>query len=160
MNTKIQQFFHDKILEAAVEFGDDFSIGDLSDGHHTFNELYEFRKIYNAALFTAWGKYSKPVYLFADGPNGKTPYIANHSPAKYDAHKSLKHDDGQFCFDSNGKWFIVVAMLPGGQISNHYPIEDWDLFKVPIHEKVKWTYDGHTAKDVLDRIKDVILNHR
>ena len=24
---------------------------DISDGYHTFNELYEFRKLYNAALF-------------------------------------------------------------------------------------------------------------
>ena len=25
--------------------------GDISDGYHTFNELYEFRKIYNAFFF-------------------------------------------------------------------------------------------------------------
>ncbi len=30
--------------------------GSLSDGYHTFNELYEFRKMYNAALFNEWAK--------------------------------------------------------------------------------------------------------
>jgi len=29
--------------------------GETSDGYHTFNELYEFRKLYNAALFNEWG---------------------------------------------------------------------------------------------------------
>ena len=26
----------------------------MSDGYHTFAELYEFRKAYNAALFNEW----------------------------------------------------------------------------------------------------------
>ena len=28
--------------------------GSTSDGYHTFDELYEFRKMYNAALFNEW----------------------------------------------------------------------------------------------------------
>jgi hypothetical protein len=32
------------------------------------------------------------------------------------------HSDGTQCF--NGQWFIVVAQLPTGQISNHYNIKD------------------------------------
>ena len=28
--------------------------GKISDGYHTFDELYEFRKVYNAALFNEW----------------------------------------------------------------------------------------------------------
>ena len=28
--------------------------GNTSDGYHTFNELYEFRKVFNAALFNEW----------------------------------------------------------------------------------------------------------
>ena len=27
-----------------------FDSGELSDGHHTFNELYDFRLMYNAVL--------------------------------------------------------------------------------------------------------------
>ena len=71
--------------------------GETSDGYHTFNELYEFRKLYNAALFNEWA-----------------------SQGKYDVHKSKFHADGGKCF--GGGWFIVMAQLPTGQISNHYEI--------------------------------------
>ena len=106
--------------------------GNYSDGFHTYNELYEFRKVYNAALFNEWGKYDIP---------------------SYDVHKSWKHNDGELCF--GGGWFIVVAVLPTGQISNHYKGEDWDLFKIPEVEKAKYTFDGHTSSDVLKRLKDL-----
>ena len=69
--------------------------GDTSDGYHTFNELYDYRRVYNAALFNEWA-----------------------SQGKYDVHKSWKHSDGKDCF--GGGWFIVVAELPTGQASNHY----------------------------------------
>jgi hypothetical protein len=101
-----------------------------SDGYHTFKELYEFRKVYNAALFNEWAKSNK-----------------------YDVHKSWKHNDGEICF--GGGWFIVVALLPNGQISNHYEAKDWDLFNIPETEKALFEFDGHTAQDVLNRIKTV-----
>ena len=102
----------------------------ISDGFHTFAELYEFRKIYNAALFNVWGNYMIP---------------------QYDVHKSRKHSNGELCF--GGEWFIVVAVLPTGQISNHYEAKDWDLFKIPSVEKAKYEYDGHTPQDVIARLK-------
>jgi hypothetical protein len=101
---------------------------DTSDGYHTFKELYEFRKAYNVALFNEWSR------LYAD----------------YDVHKSWKHNDGELCF--GGGWFIVVAILPSGQISNHYKAEDWDLFKIPEVEKAKYSFDGHTGQDVINRL--------
>ena len=107
-----------------------FDVGDLSDGYHTYRELYEFRKMYNAALFNEWALNEK-----------------------YDVHKSIRHHDGEECF--GGGWFIVVAMLPEGQITNHYKIDDWNLFKVPEHEKALFEYDGHTASDTLERLKHV-----
>jgi hypothetical protein len=102
---------------------------ETSDGYHTFKELYEFRKVYNAALFNEWANYDIP---------------------KYDTHKSWKHHNGELCF--GGGWFIVVAILPTGQISNHYKAEDWDLFKIPIAEKAKYAFDGHDSNIVIDRI--------
>lgn len=104
----------------------------LSDGYHSFFELYEFRKMYNAALFNEWAVCRK-----------------------YNVHKSLRHNDGELCF--GGKYFIVVAILPDGQISNHYLIQDWDLFKVPEVDRALYEFDGHTPKDVLARIKNVCL---
>ena len=100
-----------------------------SDGYHTFKELYEFRKAYNVALFNEWGKHVIPTY---------------------EVHKSWKHNDGELCF--GGGWFIVVAILPNGQISNHYKAEDWDLFKIPEVEKAKYSFDGHTSVDVIERL--------
>lgn len=104
---------------------------EISDGYHTFAELYEFRKMYNALLFNEWALQG-----------------LNH------VHKSLKHFDGEDCF--GGGWFIVMADLPTGQISNHYKVEDWDLFDVPVTEKALLQYDGHTAADVLLRMKAYI----
>lgn len=102
------------------------AIGKISDGYHTFNELYEFRKLYNAALFNEWAK-----------------------QGLYDVHKSTKHHDGQECF--GGGWFIVMATLPTGQISNHYELKDWDLFRCR-EQAVANVWDGHTAQDVAQRL--------
>jgi hypothetical protein len=46
----------------------------------------------------------------------------------------------------------VVAVLPDGQISNHYEAKDWDLFKVPETEKALVEFDGHTGADVIARL--------
>jgi hypothetical protein len=107
-------------------------MGEVSDGYHTFNKLYEFRKMYNAAAINVWAEQNK-----------------------YDVHKSKNHSDGIPCF--GGGWFIVMAILPSGQISNHYKMEDWDLFQCKEEEIVKFPYDGHTAEDVLKRLEEVCL---
>jgi len=99
------------------------NVSKISDGYHTFEELYEFRKAYNVALFNV---------------------------LNYDVHKSWRHHDGELCF--GGGWFIVVAVLPTGQISNHYEAKDWDLFKIPETEKAKYEFDGHTGQDVIERL--------
>jgi hypothetical protein len=119
----------------------------ISDGYHTFGELYEFRKMYNAALFNEWAaRHMKDLEYM------KTGWGLFYNPApKYQVHKSWKHHDGELCF--GGGWFIVSAMLPTGLISNHYKAEDWDLFKVPEVEKALFEFDGHTGQDVLSRLK-------
>lgn len=111
----------------------DFEENEISDGYHTFNELYEFRKQYNAALFNEWGK-----------------------KGKYNVHKSIRHYDGELCF--GGNWFIVVALLPSGQITNHYKMTDWDLFNIPQVDKSLYQFDGHTPKDVLERLRYINEN--
>lgn len=101
-------------------------IDELSDGYHTFEELYQFRMYYNAAFFNE--------------------YVKAH-PDK--VVKSKRHHDGELCF--GGGWFIVMASLPSGQISNHYRDSDWKLFDVPEVERAP-EWDGHTPKMVLDRL--------
>lgn len=114
------------IPEAAIR-----AAGQISDGYHTFAELYEFRLLYNALA-------------------------ANHSP--YPAVKSWRHSDGEKCF--GGGWFIVTMTLPAGQISNHYEAKDWDLFDVrEVATAPEW--DGHTAADVAARLRSTLTgaNH-
>lgn len=105
--------------------------GNISDGYHTFNELYEYRLLYNASMFNELAK-----------------------QGLYDVHKSKKHSDGTIPFDDEN-WFIVQAELPTGQISNHYEMKDWDLFNVPEKEKAN-QYDGHTPQDVAKRLRDFL----
>jgi hypothetical protein len=108
----------------------------INDSYHNFQELYNFRKMYNAALFNEWaqGKYY------------------SYEPL-YNVHKSIRHHDGELCF--GGGWFIVSAMLPTGLISNHYKMEDWDLFRIPTKDKALYPFDGHTAQDVLTRLEEL-----
>lgn len=106
-------------------------LGQLSDGYHTFDELYEFRLLYNAAFFNE----------LAD-------------QGRYDVHKSKLHSDGKIPF-GDPNWFIVMAELPTGQISNHYEMKDWDLFHVQEKEKAN-QWDGHSSKDVAQRLKEFL----
>lgn len=125
----------------------------ISDGYHTFKELYEFRKMYNAALFNEWASNTIQIKecKFKDSDSVYREF--KEIEPKYNVHKSWKHHDGVLCF--GGGWFIVSAMLPTGLISNHYEAKDWDLFKVPEVEKALFEFDGHTGEDVLQRLKDL-----
>lgn len=132
---EIEQSYYNGIRQQAIK---DLSITEnTTDGYHTFKELYEFRMMYNAALLNEWAS------------------MGNRWVPKYDVHKSWKHYDGELCF--GGGWFVVVAMLPSGQITNHYEAKHWDLFKIPELEKAKYEFDGHTSNDVLDRLATLIL---
>lgn len=102
----------------------------ISDGYHTFNELYDFRRAYNVALFNLYSRLGI-----------------------YEVHKSERHHDGELCF--GGGWFIVSAMLPTGQISNHYPMADWDLFECMAVDKALREFDGHTGTDVIHRLQSI-----
>lgn len=104
--------------------------GDISDGHHTFSELYTYRRLYNAALFNEWAK-----------------------QGLYDVHKSWMHHDGEPCF--GGGWFIVVAQLPTGQISNHYKSAHWNDFDIPEKEMANF-YDGHTPAWAAERLQSFL----
>ncbi|MCS4278033.1 hypothetical protein M2390_003256 [Mycetocola sp. BIGb0189] len=103
--------------------------GEASDGYHTFDELYEFRMLYHRHAVSGWLAAGVPVV------------------------KSWRHSDGEECF--GGDWFIVVASLPVGQVSNHYPAEDWGLFEVPEVE-IPPAFDGHTSSTVVERLRGPI----
>lgn len=102
--------------------------GEAFDGYHTFNELYDFRREYNAALVNS---------------------------GVWKAHKSYRHHSGELCF--GGGWFIVMIETPFGQISNHYENKYWNEFHCEEKELAdKW--DGHTEMDVIARLMKCNLN--
>lgn len=108
----------EKAIDTACKIAGVDDEGDLSDGNHTFNDLYHQRCILFATL----------VNIF--------PEIS---------WKTKRHDDGELCF--GGKNFLVCIDTPAGPYSYHYPLEDWDRFNCQEIEKAK-PFDGHTDKDV------------
>lgn len=106
----------------------------VSDGFHTFDELYYYRMLYNsnAVNLLAFLK-SKNIKEFAD----------------FDVIKSKKHFGGEPCY--GGGWFIVVIKTPWGQISNHYKLKYWDMFNCR-PAKTSWKWDGHSMKESTDRM--------
>ena len=111
MNEKDKQY----LLEQ-INTKDD--IGEISDGYHTFNSLYNQRLYLFAALVNAYREY---------------------------AWKTKKHEDGELCF--GGGWFLVGITTPDGDYSYHYELKDWDLFDCRELD-VAPHFDGHTDKDV------------
>ena len=105
----------------------------ISDGYHTFEELYRYRMLYNAAFFNLL-----------------------HEAGTVKVTKSRFHSDGEPCF--GGGWFVVQAELPTGQVSNHYEDKYWDLFKVREVDKAD-EWDGHTPELAADRIERFIKQY-
>ena len=93
-------------------------IDDVSDGFHTFRQLYYQRMM----LFAAIVKQNKDK-----------------------AWKSLRHEDGELCF--GGGWFIVGIDTPEGSYTYHYEDNYFSLFDCEELERGKH-WDGHTEKDV------------
>ena len=94
------------------------TVGQVSDGYHTFDDLYNQR-----------------LYLFAT--------IVNLKPSF--AWKSKKHEDDNLCF--GGGWFVVGINTPAGPYTYHYEEKHWDLFKCKELDKAP-LFDGHTSENV------------
>ena len=99
----------------------------ISDGYHTFAELYEHRH----ALFLALVSTMPECFVM-----------------------SRRHSDGKLCFGGH-EWFIVIGELPtGDQISYHLPVSLWDsATKTGVREVEKaLSWNGHTSEDVVDSL--------
>lgn len=109
-------------INAAKKYND--SVGSLSDGYHTFNELYHHRAMLFAALCLTTFKNS--------------------------AWKSLLHNDPKEPM-YNGM-FIVGVDTPFGQATYHYDIDPyWAIFKIKELDRAP-KFDGHTPAEAIDRI--------
>lgn len=95
---------------------------DISDGYHTFDELY-----YQRMMLT------KAVALAA---------ITNFD--KDTVYRSKLHSDGTMYKD----FFIVVFNTPEGNFSYHYHMMYWGVFDFLKERPNAGDFDGHTWKDV------------
>lgn len=105
-------------VKAQEQMMTDVDAGEISDGYHTFNDLYLQRMYLFAALVKAY---------------------------KDKAWKSLSHEDGEPCF--GGGWFIVGIDTPEGSYTYHYEDNFFSLFDCEELERGKH-FDGHTSADV------------
>ena len=106
-------------MKAICEIAGVNEIDDVSDGFHTFRQLYYQR-----------------MMLFA--------VIVKQNRDR--AWKSLRHEDGELCF--GGGWFIVGIDTPEGSYTYHYEDNYYSLFDCKELERAKH-WDGHTEKDVI-----------
>jgi hypothetical protein len=111
---------------------------ELSDGYHTFGELYDHRRALTAALAAC--------AALVPSPGNPT-----HKPAAW--RSKAHHPDDSPMFE--GGYFIVGIELDTGTITYHYKLTHWDDFAaVPELEHAnKW--DGATPGDTVTRLLDL-----
>lgn len=104
----------------------------ISDGYHTFEDLYEHR-------IELWIAFCKKVGLVYKG---------------HYFWKSRTHSDGSK-WDG---WFIVgMETKKGKQITYHLPEKYWDRLSYLYVRTLKKApeYDGHTPSDVINRLQNL-----
>lgn len=106
----------------------------VSDGYHTFDELYEHRY----ALFIALCK--------------KITEFGNIEAANK-IWRSKLHSDGTMY---DGYFIMGIESEPGKQISYHIPLSKWEItdFVLNTFDNAP-KFDGHTANDVIDRLLEL-----
>lgn len=98
----------------------------VSDGSHTFGELYHHRAILFASLINVLNN------------------TREHSCKTW---KSKKHDDSSM-FEG---YFIVGISTPYGNATYHYSLKYWNIFKCQEIDNAP-KFDGHTPDEALRRI--------
>lgn len=111
--------------------------GCISDGYHTFDELYDHR----ITLFIALCR----LYFITFYMNSRM------ERANALLWRSEKHHDGTRFIG-----YFILGISPvqgGGDITYHLPMERWEEtgFAETLESAPEW--DGHTAEDVLERLK-------
>jgi len=124
-----------KSKEDAVNYiiSDGCDTNKISDGYHTFEELYEHR----IHLFIALCKIIDSEWGL--GPN--CPW------------KTKKYSDGSLI---EGGWFLLgTGIAKGKQITYHLPISKWDDCSFVREFDKAPEFDGHTSDHVLQRLKEL-----
>lgn len=100
----------------------------ISDGYHTFDELYQHR----FALYLALCK------------------VISQTTGIGTVFRAKTHSNGT----SYEGWFLLgMFQTAGKQISYHLPLEWWESANFAETLEVAPAFDGHTSRDVIERVK-------
>lgn len=99
-------------------------MGEVSDGYHTFNELYAHRVRLFSTLMCAYPDQAWWSYLHHDG-------------SKWDG------------------WILAGIDTPAGPVTYHLPISEVPMLPEGTELARGKEWDGHTAADVLERLKSL-----
>lgn len=104
--------------------------GDISDGYHTFDELYEHRITLYIALCRKLSQIHYKGFIWM----------------------SKLHSDGSK-FDG---WFVLgIGKEKGEQITYHLPESKWDECYFAEELEKAPEFDGHAPSNVLERIENL-----
>lgn len=110
---------------------------DISDGYHTFGELYEHRIGLWIALCIQMRRIEKQL-----------PQVLGE-PFVW---RSKLHSDGS----SFEGWFVLgLGIDKGQQMTYHLPMSKWDETDFAWELDKAPEFDGHTSADVLERLKSL-----
>lgn len=108
----------------------------VSDGFHTFDELYDHR----ITLFVALCKF------IADDKNNPV------AVRRLLVWRSKLHGDGTMFKD---QFILGIGKEKGKQITYHLPLERWDETEFAETLEKGPEFDGHSPADVLERLKQL-----
>lgn len=109
------------------------NMGGVSDGYHTFDELYEHRVVLWMALCRIVVDMEDLGYVW----------------------RSQIHSDGS-AFDG---WFVLgMGYRQGTQMTYHVPMKYWDSCAFARTVSRAPRFDGHTSGDVLARLKTIFVD--
>lgn len=110
----------------------------VSDGYHTFDELYDHRM----TLFIALGRMIALMcsYLHPSQEDKRIPVW-----------RSKLHSDLLTMYP--GMFIMGIGKAKGEQMTYHLPIERWDETNFAETLEAAPEFDGHTPDDVIARLK-------
>jgi hypothetical protein len=129
----------EELINAAIKH-ENVDTNLISDGYHTFGELYDHR----ISLFITLCRVvtaAKTQLLFTE--------LNTHK-----VWKSLRHSDGELAY--GGRWFVLgLGTNKGSQVTYHIPLSRWEECRfIPELERAP-EWDGHTPADVLERLNKI-----
>ncbi len=115
------------IMESKLS--EEISTKEISDGHHTFEDLYRHRTILFCTLCNL------------------LPDISWKSKKHFDNENDPMFNDS----------FIAGINTPKGIAAYHIKLKYWDLFNIQELEKAP-KYDNYSSEDVITRVKSLTNN--